>query len=103
MTVSEQVRRYRTTGGAAIRELASGIRENHRLETVTPNQFKWNADCDLLFDEAIQRFRVACLWNMRPTRCEEGLRAIARHLKSYGGMSAWRHANRIEEFLNAFG
>jgi hypothetical protein len=52
-----------------------------------------------LFAEAVARYRTQCLWNMDPQASPEGLHFIAKRLRKYGGMDAWRLAGRIERSL----
>ena len=50
----------------------------------------WGAEHDALYDEALRRFGARCLWNAKPGRTLDGLRAVARRLKTYGDMAACR-------------
>lgn len=59
----------------------------------------WDAEHEALYDEAVRRFGTRCLWSANPGRSPAGLRVIAARLKAYGGMDAWRLAERIEVLI----
>ena len=52
-----------------------------------------------LLDEAVERFGARCLWNIRPTPTPESMRVVARQLKTYGNLAAWRLGAEIEAEL----
>src|SRR5438128_12685029 len=59
-----------------------------------------SANLTTLFNEAVERYRAQCLWNIQPRATIDGLRTIAKRLKKHGGMAAWRLATRIEQSVD---
>jgi hypothetical protein len=52
-----------------------------------------------LLDAAVEQFGSRCLWNIRPTPTPSSMRVVARQLKTYGNLAAWRLAAEIEAEL----
>lgn len=61
-------------------------------ESVTPRM-------DDLFDEAVSKYGVTCLWNCKRENTSEGLALIASRLRAHGDMNAWRLAAKIDDGL----
>jgi len=55
----------------------------------------WTPELEALHEEAVRRFGTSCLWSMPKRRTIGGLRAMSEMLRNYGGMEAWRHADKI--------
>jgi hypothetical protein len=49
-----------------------------------------------LLEAAIERFGPRCLWNIRPDSTPSSMRVVARQLKTYGNLAAWRLGAEIE-------
>jgi hypothetical protein len=54
--------------------------------------------CKLL-DAAVTEFGPRCLWNLRPQPTPASMRVVARQLKTYGNLAAWRLGAEIEAEL----
>ena len=52
-----------------------------------------------LLDAAVERFGPRCLWNIRPDSTPASMRVVARQLKTYGNLAAWRLGAEIEAEL----
>jgi len=52
-----------------------------------------------LLEVAIAQFGPRCLWNIRPDSTPASMRVVARQLKTYGNLAAWRLAAEIEAEL----
>lgn len=52
-----------------------------------------------LLEAAVTRFGPRCLWNIRPKPTPASMRVVARQLKTYGNMEAWRLGAEIEAEL----
>jgi len=52
-----------------------------------------------LLKTAIQRFGPRCLWNISPDATPSSMRVVARQLKTYGNLAAWRLGAEIEAEL----
>jgi hypothetical protein len=52
-----------------------------------------------LLDAAVEQFGARCLWNIRPTPTPSSMRIVARQLKTYGNLAAWRLGAEIEAEL----
>jgi hypothetical protein len=52
-----------------------------------------------LLDAAVTQFGSRCLWNIRPEPTPASMRVVARQLKTYGNMVAWRLGAEIEAEL----
>ncbi len=52
-----------------------------------------------LLEVAITQFGPRCLWNIRPDSTPASMRVVARQLKTYGNLAAWRLAAEIEAEL----
>lgn len=104
MLVSERVRRYRITGGAAglvcvdvlvppegrgvILEVAERLRDERcggADDAAARKRATWAAEHEALYDEVVRRFGACCLWNARPRRTLEGLRAIGGDVHAHAG------------------
>ena len=48
---------------------------------------------------AIERFGPRCLWSIRPDSTPASMRVVARQLKTYGNLAAWRLGAEIEAEL----
>jgi hypothetical protein len=53
-----------------------------------------------LLATAVERFGARCLWNIRPEATPASLRVVARQLKTYGNLVAWRLGAEIEAELD---
>ena len=53
-----------------------------------------------LLETAVAQFGPRCLWNIRPEPTPESMRVVARQLKTYGNMAAWRLGAEIEAELD---
>jgi len=53
-----------------------------------------------LLELAVQGFGPRCLWNIRPEPTSESMRVVARQLKTYGNLAAWRLGAEIEAELD---
>jgi hypothetical protein len=53
-----------------------------------------------LLEAAIAQFGPRCLWNVRPDATPESMRVVARQLKTYGNLAAWRLGAEIEAELS---
>jgi hypothetical protein len=49
-----------------------------------------------LLEAAVTQFGPRCLWNIRPEPTPASTRVVARQLKTYGNMAAWRLSAEIE-------
>ena len=52
-----------------------------------------------LLDAAVEQFGPRCLWNIRPAPTPSSMRVVARQLKTYGNLAAWRLGAEIEAAL----
>ena len=52
-----------------------------------------------LLATAIERFGPRCLWNIHPDSTPASMRVVARQLKTYGNLAAWRLGAEIESEL----
>jgi hypothetical protein len=52
-----------------------------------------------LLDTAVTEFGPRCLWNIRPQPTPASMRVVARQLKTYGNLAAWRLGAEIEAEL----
>jgi hypothetical protein len=52
-----------------------------------------------LCEAAVIRFGPRCLWNIRPQPTPASMRVVARQLKTYGNLAAWRLGVEIEAEL----
>jgi hypothetical protein len=52
-----------------------------------------------LLDAAVTQFGPRCLWNVRPEPTPASMRVVARQLKTYGNLAAWRLGAEIEAEL----
>ena len=52
-----------------------------------------------LLDIAVERFGARCLWNIRPAPTPSSMRVVARQMKTYGNLAAWRLGAEIEAEL----
>jgi hypothetical protein len=52
-----------------------------------------------LLEAAVTQFGPRCLWNIRPKPTPESMRIVARQLKTYGNLAAWRLGAEIEAEL----
>jgi hypothetical protein len=52
-----------------------------------------------LLETAVERFGPRCLWNIRPDSTPSSMRVVARQLKTYGNLAAWRLGAEIEAEL----
>jgi hypothetical protein len=52
-----------------------------------------------LCEAAVTRFGPRCLWNIRPAATPASMRVVARQLKTYGNLDAWRLGAEIEAEL----
>jgi hypothetical protein len=52
-----------------------------------------------LLDAAVTGFGPRCLWNIRPQPTPASMRVVARQLKTYGNLEAWRLGAEIEAEL----
>jgi len=59
-----------------------------------------SSDLAILHQQAVEKFGLSCLWNMKPSSSPHGMKVIADQLRKHGGMDAWRLAAKIEEALN---
>ena len=50
----------------------------------------------ILLEAAVTQFGPRCLWNIRPEPTPASMRVVARQLKTYGNMAAWRLGAEIE-------
>ena len=53
-----------------------------------------------LLETAVQQFGAQCLWNIQPDLTPASMRVMARQLKTYGNMTAWRLGTEIEAELD---
>jgi hypothetical protein len=53
----------------------------------------------VLLGIAIERFGPRCLWNIRPDSTPSSMQVVARQLKTYGNLAAWRLGAEIEAEL----
>jgi len=60
----------------------------------------WTVHLQNLLDAAVGRFGARCLWNIRPRPTRSSMRVVARQLKTYGNLDAWRLAAEIEAELD---
>jgi hypothetical protein len=49
-----------------------------------------------LLEAAVNQFGPRCLWNIRPQPTPASMRVVARQLKTYGNLAAWRLGAEIE-------
>jgi len=59
----------------------------------------WEERLRNLLDAAVMQFGPRCLWNIRPEPTPASLRVVARQLKTYGNLAAWRLGAEIEAEL----
>jgi hypothetical protein len=52
-----------------------------------------------LLEAAVAQFGPRCLWNIRPQPTPASMRVVARQLKTYGNLAAWRLGAEIEAEL----
>jgi hypothetical protein len=52
-----------------------------------------------LLDAAVIQFGPRCLWNIRPQPTPASMRVVARQLKTYGNLAAWRLGAEMEAEL----
>lgn len=52
-----------------------------------------------LLEAAVTQFGPRCLWNIRPQPTPASMRVVARQLKTYGNLAAWRLGAEIEAEL----
>jgi hypothetical protein len=52
-----------------------------------------------LLETAVELFGPRCLWNIRPDATPSSMRVVARQLKTYGNLAAWRLGAEIEAEL----
>jgi hypothetical protein len=52
-----------------------------------------------LLETAVMQFGPRCLWNIRPDSTPESMHIVARQLKTYGNLAAWRLGVEIEAEL----
>jgi hypothetical protein len=52
-----------------------------------------------LLETAVTQFGPRCLWNIRPEPTPASMRVVARQLKTYGNLAAWRLGAEIEAEL----
>lgn len=53
-----------------------------------------------LLDAAVKQYGPRCLWNIRPTPTPQSMHIVARQLKTYGNLAAWRLGTEIEAELD---
>jgi len=109
MSVRERVKRYKASGGgaglvrvevmvppsgrASIIEHAARLRSEYRQSGVS-------SELTALHQEAMEKFGARLFWNMRPSATPSGLKIVAAQLRKYGGMDAWRLADRIKAAID---
>ena len=69
-----------------------------RAKARTANELPMEAIA--LHDEALARFKTRCFWNCNPPKTRDGAETVCRQLRTYGDMSAWRLATRIQRILS---
>ena len=85
-------------GRRAILEQAARLRAEHRRPEI------WNERLERLHTAAVEAFGTECLWNIKASKTQNGMRVVADSLRARGGMDAWRLAAEIrEELANAVG
>lgn len=85
-------------GRSAILEQAARLRAEHRRRAI------WNERLERLHTKAVETFGTQCLWNIKASKTQNGMRVVANSLRAQGGMDAWRLAAEIrEELANAAG
>jgi hypothetical protein len=52
-----------------------------------------------LLQAAVTQFGLRCLWNIRPEPTPASMWVVARQLKTYGNLAAWRLGAEIEAEL----
>jgi hypothetical protein len=52
-----------------------------------------------LLEAAVTRYGPRCLWNIRPQPTPASMKVVARQLKTYGNLAAWRLGAEIEAEL----
>jgi hypothetical protein len=57
-------------------------------------------DLQDMLDAAVKQYGPRCLWNIRPTPAPQSMRIVARQLKTYGNLAAWRLGAKIEAELD---
>jgi len=53
-----------------------------------------------MLDAAVEQFGPRCLWNIHPAPTPSSMRVVARQLKTYGNLAAWRLGAEIEAELD---
>ena len=53
-----------------------------------------------LLAKAIKQYGPMCFWNIRPDSSPDSMRVVARQLKTYGNLAAWRLGAEIEAELS---